>query len=216
MRIAGWGDVGGHHAYPSSSLVPPGAIHGETLLNAMKYQNPSLFVITGGPGSGKTTVLLELKKYGFEFAPEVARQIIQEQVKARGKALPWEDRELYTRLMLERSIVSYKRHTPTLKPMFSDRGIPDTLGYARLIRLADDGFIRSACNQYRYAIRVFLAPPWKDIYQTDIERKQDFAEAQQTYQQIIQAYNECGYELVELPRATPKIRAECILDQLPV
>jgi predicted ATPase len=182
----------------------------------MKHENPNLYVITGGPGSGKTTVLLELKKYGFEFAPEVARQIIQEQVQAGGKGLPWGDRELYTNLMLEQSIASYKRHTPTLKPVFSDRGIPDTLGYARLIGLADDEFIRSACNQYRYATRVFLAPPWKDIYQTDSERKQDFSEGERTYHQIIEVYEECGYELVELPRATPKARAECILDQLQV
>jgi predicted ATPase len=180
----------------------------------MKYENPNLYVITGGPGSGKTTVLLELKKHGFEFAPEVAREIIQEQVQAGGKGLPWGDRVLYTKLMLEQSIVSYKRHTPTLKPVFSDRGIPDTFGYARLIGLADDNFIRSACNQYRYATRVFLAPPWKDIYQTDSERRQDFAEAERTYHKIIEVYEECGYELVELPRLSPQARAAFILDHL--
>jgi predicted ATPase len=114
-------------------------------------ESPNLFVITGGPGSGKTTVLLELQKRGLQFAPEVARQIIQEQVRTGGKALPWENRELYTNLMLERSIESYKAHTQASKATFSDRGIPDTLGYSRLIGLADAGFIRSACDEYRYA-----------------------------------------------------------------
>ena len=41
-------------------------------------ENPNLYVITGGPGSGKTTVLAELERQGFRCAPEVARQIIQE------------------------------------------------------------------------------------------------------------------------------------------
>jgi predicted ATPase len=107
----------------------------------MCLHNPNLFVISGGPGSGKTTVLLELAKLGFRHATEVARQIIREQIRAGGTALPWDDREAYTDLMLRRSIESFREHTPALRPMFSDRGIPDTLCYARLIGLRETGFI---------------------------------------------------------------------------
>ena len=176
--------------------------------------NPNLFVITGGPGAGKTTVLLGLEKHGFSHAPEVARQIIQEQVRNNGTALPWADRKLYTELMLSRSIASYKAHIPAQKPMFSDRGIPDTLSYARLIGLADKRAIRTACEQYRYASRVFVAPPWREIYETDSERKQDFAEAQRTYAELVSTYQECGYETIELPKSSPAERAAFILNQL--
>jgi predicted ATPase len=182
----------------------------------MPVENPNLFVVTGGPGSGKTTLLLELRKLGFQFAPEVARQIIQQQVKVGGKALPWADRELYTELMLQASVASYQQHTPTPRPMFSDRGIPDTLAYARLIGLAKHDPIRGICAEYRYAARVFLAPPWKDIYETDSERKQDFEEAKRTYSKILEVYEECGYQLVELPKIAPQARAEFVLAQLPV
>jgi predicted ATPase len=180
-----------------------------------RLENSNLFVITGGPGSGKTTVLHELEKRGFRFAPEVARQIIQEQVQNRGSALPWSDQESYTKLMLERSVVSYKEHTPSSRLTFSDRGIPDTLSYARLIGLSDQQYIRIACSQYRYAPLVFIAPPWREIYETDNERKQDFAEAVRTYEKITITYQECGYELLELPKLTPPDRAEFILNQLP-
>jgi len=67
----------------------------------MGVSNQNLFVVSGGPGSGKTTVLHELASLGFAFAREVARQIIREQVQSGGTALPWRDREAYTRLMLQ-------------------------------------------------------------------------------------------------------------------
>jgi predicted ATPase len=95
--------------------------------------NPNLFVVSGGPGSGKTTALRELWKLGFPYAPEVARQIIREQAQAGGTALPWNDREAYTLLMLRRSIESYLEHAHASRPTFSHREIPDALCYARLI-----------------------------------------------------------------------------------
>jgi predicted ATPase len=171
-------------------------------------------VISGGPGAGKTTTLLELAKLGFSYVPEAARQIIREQAASGGRALPWADRDAYTALMLARSIADFRRHTPAPQPLFADRGIPDTLCYARLIGLAETAPIEEACRSYRYAPVVFLAPPWREIYATDSERKQDFAEAEQTYALLEEVYRECGYRTVELPKATPRERAEFVLDQL--
>jgi predicted ATPase len=103
--------------------------------------------------------------------------------------------------MLQRSIDSYLRHTPAPHTVFSDRGLPDTLGYARLIGLKNELLLKSieeACWEYRYNTLAFIAPPWKEIYETDGERKQDFAEAERTFDQIVEVYRRCGYELAEI------------------
>ena len=131
-----------------------------------------------------------------------------------GTALPWIDREAYTRLMLERSIESYMQHLPLSGPAFSDRGIPDTLAYARLIGLGELHRMESACRRYRYAPLVILAPPWKEIYVTDGERKQDFAEAERTFEGLAEVYRECRYEILELPKESPSARAQFLIERL--
>jgi predicted ATPase len=180
----------------------------------VSFNNPKLYIVSGGPGAGKTTLLLELQKLGYSHAPEAARQIIREQVSAGGTALPWSDRRAYTQMMLDRSIDLYLQYTPAAQITFSDRGIPDTLCYARLIGLADTKFIEQACRRYRYAPIVFLAPPWREIYQTDSERKQDFEEAVRTFGLMSQLYRELNYTAIEVPKLGPAERARFVLDQL--
>jgi predicted ATPase len=177
-----------------------------------------LYILTGGPGAGKTTVLEELGRRGFGVLPEVARQIIREQVQSGGTALPWRNRELYARRMLQRSIDSYRASSRAFRrpgAVFCDRGIPDTLGYLRLSGLEEREAV-AACSTCRYATQVFFAPPWEEIYAADSERRQDFAEAVRTPELLAEVYRECGYTVRELPPASPRDRADFLLQQLGV
>ncbi|MBN9656565.1 MAG: AAA family ATPase [Acidobacteria bacterium] len=180
----------------------------------LQWTNSNLVIVTGGPGTGKTTALLELEKRGIRHAPEVARQIIREQVEAGSSALPWADREAYTRLMLQRSVESFRAHCAVSDLTFADRGLPDTLAYARLIGLKEAGRIERACRRYRYAPVVFVAPPWEAIYRTDSERKQAYEEVRRTHEHVVETYLQCGYELIELPRMSPASRAQFMLEVL--
>ena len=123
----------------------------------------------------------------------MARQIIQEQVRSRGDALSWSDRERYCRLMLEGSIASYLKHAASEGTTFFDRGIPDTLRYARMIGSPIESAISAACDRSRYMGRVFLARPWREIHATDTERKQTYDKVVKTYHMMGEAYEDCGY-----------------------
>ncbi len=53
--------------------------------------------------------------------------------------------------------------------------------------------------RYPYNKRVFLFPPWKEIYQTDGERYQSFAESVRVFKIVKSWHLRCGYEMVEVP-----------------
>ena len=176
--------------------------------------DPRFYVITGAPGAGKTALLRELESRGYRCVPEVARQIIQEQVRDGGDALPWANTARYAELMLTRSIGSYLAHAPSDGITFADRGIPDTLTYARVIELPETIAMRRACENYRYNRRVFMAPAWQEIYHTDAERKQSWADAVRVHEILVRVYEELGYECLELPRASVKERADFVVANL--
>ncbi|MBX9842039.1 MAG: AAA family ATPase [Xanthobacteraceae bacterium] len=161
----------------------------------------AFFVITGGPGSGKTTLIDALDQAGFARTVEAGRGIIQDQRAIDGPALPWHDPAAFAELMLGWEMRSYRMAERQAGPVFFDRGVPDVIGYLRLMRLPVPVHIEKAAEVFRYGRRVFIAPPWREIFTQDTERRQDFAEAERTYAALAETYARLGYELVELPRA---------------
>lgn len=47
------------------------------------------FVVTGGPGSGKSSLIDALQKNGYARSVEAGRGVIQDQTTIGGRALPW-------------------------------------------------------------------------------------------------------------------------------
>ncbi len=64
---------------------------------------------------------------------------------------------------------------------------------------------------FRYHHRVFVAPPWPQIFAQDAERKQSFEEAQATYEVMIETYSGFGYELIPLPLDSVEQRVRFVM-----
>ncbi|HEX8815007.1 MAG TPA: AAA family ATPase [Terriglobales bacterium] len=169
------------------------------------------FVVTGGPGSGKSTLLDALERLGYNRSFEAGRAIIQDQTAIGGTALPWADRGAFAELMLTWEVRSYHLAAQSSGPFFFDRSVVDLLGYLELSGLAVPKHIEEAAKIFRYHRRVFIAPPWEEIYTKDVERKQDFEEAVRTCHAMHSAYLTHGYELIELPRASVETRVDFVL-----
>ena len=178
----------------------------------MQNDSDRFFVLTGGPGSGKTTLIEALKARGFATAPEAGRGIIRDQAAIGGPALPWQNPALFAELMLSWELRSWHAAFDQAGPVFFDRGVPDTIGYLRLCGLPIPAHVSNAAATFRYARRVFIAPPWPEIFTQDEERKQTLDEAERTYRSVAGVYAELGYELVPLPLAPVEERLRFVLD----
>ena len=86
-----------------------------------------------------------------------------------------------------------------------DRGIPDVLAY---MDYADQSYppeFIEACKNYHYD-RVFMLPPWKEIHEVDKERYENFKQATQLHEALLNTYKSFNYEPVMLPKSSVEER----------
>lgn len=182
----------------------------------MTHTISKFYIITGGPGSGKTTMLEKLNRIGFTTVPEEGRRIIKEQMSSEGDGLPWINKELFAELMFEASIKTYEKmkQISNNDPVFFDRGIIDTIGYLKLEGIPVPKEMEILARKMEYNRNVFILPPWKEIYENDPERKQTPEVAEHTFECMYETYREYGYNIIEVPRLNVEKRIKFILNIL--
>lgn len=171
-------------------------------------------IITGGPGTGKSSVLDEFIRRGHRCFPEISRQVTAEaQEQGIAQLFLTEPLLFSTRLLEGRK----KQFTDACElpdeRVFIDRGVPDVLAYMDYAGSEYPGFFRDVCDYCRYD-QVFLLPPWEAIYVSDSERYENFEQAQAIHRFIKETYKSFGYALTEVPTGTVSCRADFILEQL--
>lgn len=171
------------------------------------------YVITGGPGSGKSTLVEELEKAGFSCSAEISREMIKAEVAKGSDCLPWLDIACFSDKVIAEMITAWSQHAGKSITFF-DRGIPDVIAYLKLADLPVPQNYLSELSLHPYEKQVFILPPWKDIYVNDAERWQSFEEAEAIYRVIRATYTSLGFDLLELPKDTASRRVEFIRDYL--
>ena len=168
-------------------------------------------VITGGPATGKTSLIQAFKNSGYPTFNEAARKIIQQQLRLKTNKLPWDDVVSFSRLVLTELVKDFQCASSDL--VFYDRGIPDIIGYINYGRKKVFKALKNSNLHNRYD-HVFILPPWKDIYKTDNERRESFDEAKLIYNEIEKAYISSGYNPIIVPMESTHNRIKFILKEL--
>jgi len=172
-------------------------------------------VITGGPSTGKSTVINELKNRNFNCFDEVSREIIKEAQQQGIEQLFLTEPLLFSQKLLEGRVKQYQEADKLNKPIiFFDRGIPDVNAYLKYSKQEIPEEFERITRSHPYDRLVFMMPPWDEIYTNDAERYESFNQAQLIHNKLVNYYKELGYYLIFVPFGPVDKRVDYILESI--
>lgn len=170
------------------------------------------YIITGAPGTGKTTLLKKLRTKGFFCFDEVSRQIIIQQQKIKGTKIPWLDVQGFTNLVYERTLKDLQIKVSDV--CFSDRSLIDNLAYLKLKDETIPYFLEEFNYHNFYHQKVFILPIWQEIYEQDPQRQQSYSSAKKLHFLLKKEYKKLGFQLCQVPKSNIQSRVTFIQQQL--
>ncbi|MCH4822960.1 ATP-binding protein [Gramella lutea] len=171
-------------------------------------------VITGGPGTGKSSIIHKLEDKGEKCLHEISRQVTLEAQKEGIDQLFLENPLLFSEKLLEGRLNQYhEANALNSDHIFMDRGLPDVVAYMDYFNTNYPDIFDHTCTNHRYEL-IFILPPWKEIYKSDNERYESFEEALKISSYLYSTYRRYGYDPIEVPKLTVEERTDFILDMI--
>ena len=169
------------------------------------------YVITGGPSSGKTTMVDLLRKRGYRTTIEHARHYTDLQRLGGRSVADVRSRQLeFQRGVLSMQIQQEAELDPD-EVVFLDRALPDSLAYYRFLDLPADRLLLDALQRVGYR-KVFLL----DLLPLapDYARTEDTTAQRRIHDLIREVYESLPVPLEEVPVLPPETRADFVLERL--
>lgn len=180
-------------------------------LTAITLNNPiktNWYVVTGGPSTGKTTVINLLHKRGYQTAIEHARHYIDTQ-KSNGQTVEEirENKRKFQLGVLKMQIEQENSLSPK-DVVFLDRAIPDALAYYQFLELDYDKELVEAMNKVSYK-KIFILDRLPLI--NDYARTEDAIAQEKIHALITKIYESLPFPVVQVPVLSPEERLNFIL-----
>lgn len=171
-------------------------------------------VITGGPGTGKSSIINRLEEKGEKCLHEISRQVTLEAKEQGIDQLFLEQPLLFSEKLLEGRLDQYLEALEfNSDHIFLDRGLPDVVAYMDYFDTKYPEIFNKICQNNRYDL-IFILPPWKEIYTSDNERYESYEEALKISSYLYSTYKRYGYNPIEVPKLSVEERTSFILDKI--
>ena len=172
--------------------------------------NTKKIVITGGPGTGKSSIINELIKRNYTCLEEISRQVTLDARESGVEQLFLTNPLLFSELLLKGRKNQFDSARSSLENIvFLDRGIPDIVAYMDYIGDTYPTSFIEACQTNRYD-QVFILAPWQEIFKSDSERYENFDQALKIHDHLVSTYEHYKYNLVDVPFGSIEDRTDFI------
>ncbi|MEK6889869.1 MAG: ATP-binding protein [Nanoarchaeota archaeon] len=173
-------------------------------------------VIDGGPGTGKTSIIKELKKRGYNVAPEAARIVFHRKKYRDNPSMSKARLKEIQKAIWNLSIQEYRSALKTRKNhiLFFDRGVFSGLSYIILGKMQIPKTMLEQANLVLYDYVFIPSPLPKRLYINDTIRRESYDKSTQIHKKIIQSYKKFGYKPIVVPFGTVKQRTDFIMKRI--
>ncbi len=173
---------------------------------------PNWYVITGGPMTGKTKLINELSKLGYDTIPEAARTLIDDAISQgiSAEKLRADEKRFQEDVVKLKHDIEKLHDKNTLT--FFDRGMQDTIAYLKYYDYKIGDWIINLAQEARYR-KVFLLEPVGE-YNQDYARIEDEAFTKKIKPLLFDAYKDYGMEPVVVPNIGIENRVKFIQDEI--
>jgi predicted ATPase len=152
------------------------------------------YVLTGGPGSGKTSIILALELLGECVTREGAEDFIRYQ-QSRGIKEPWREANFQGEIL--RLCQMRENYVPAdASRVFHDRSLVDGLAYQAPETELHTRIMEAAIST-RYT-GVFLIELPNDVKRT-VVRRENSEESRRVERKLEEIYTMLGYKIVRIP-----------------
>jgi predicted ATPase len=146
--------------------------------------------VSGCAAAASPHCLPSLDDVGTPFMEEPGRRIVKDELKGEGSALPWIDETAFARRAVALALADRASAGALDRWVFFDRGLIDAA--AGLQHLTGEPALAALSQSHRYHRRVFLTPPWPEIYVTDPERRHGLEKALAEYCRLLEVESALG------------------------
>lgn len=185
------------------------------ILHSLLLNSGYKFIFTGGPCCGKTTVIKELQKMGYQVCPE-AYSALYRAAKINGTLEKFCSDMLYQRHLIMQRHLEQESRLDLNKPAFLDRSIPDVIFYGNYfnVKMSMDLLQKFAEHKADYAIVFFFEPVPAVFYQSTDVRSETRVEALKIHQALLAGYVQHDFNIIHVPFDSIEKRVDFILDKV--
>jgi len=176
-----------------------------TLNNPIKT---NWYVVTGGPSSGKTSVINQLHKMGYQTTIEHARHYLDTMLNTGQTVEEIRENKRKFQLGILDMQIEQENSLDPKDVVFLDRAIPDAMAYYQFLKLDYDAKLIEAIQNVSYK-KIFILDKLPLV--SDYARLEDENDQKIIHSLIIDVYKSLPFPVVQVPVLNIQSRVAYIL-----